>query len=571
MSDTSNPSSLSFTVAELPTDGKAIASTLGDFNNDGNLDLVVPLRNALSKNLAVFLGDGKSGFGLAVLSEAGGANGVAIAAEDFNGDGNLDVAIAQADADQVVIRLGNGDGTFRSGQTLNVGDQPNAIALGDINKDGKVDLAVANFGTTSVSILLGKGNGEFQSSSVTVGDRVQPYSVALGDLNKDGNLDLITADSYTDSVTVLLGKGDGGFRSPKSYSVGAVGVTPTGIATGDFNNDGKLDVVVSNVSRSAQNVSVLIGDGEGAFKSRMDLPTTGTALSVQTADFNGDGHLDIVTPDFSVGLTTVWLGDGKGTFPARVQNTVGVEPSSVALGDIDNDKKLDLVAINSGGSNAAVLVNQVNLVLLKSFSDNTGEVDGSKETRAGMDVDLSRGHLKVKSSPQLTGTIEGYTNVKGTSHKDNIIGNRDANVLSGNDGNDRISGLAGDDIISGGQGKDILSGGEGKDRFVFDHNRAFQSKDGADRILDFNHRQDLIVLDRGTFTTIRKKVNFAQAGSIAEAETSTAQVVYVRSKGRLFYNENGAIGGFGEGGLLAILKNPNSAGNLTAANFVTQR
>jgi Ca2+-binding RTX toxin-like protein len=573
MSDISNPSALRFSTADLPVGGKAIASTLGDFNGDGNLDLVVPLRNALSKNLSVFLGDGKGGFAEALLSESGGSSAVAIAAKDFNGDGKLDAAIAHRDSDKVVIELGNGDGTFSPGQTLTVGNQPKAIAVGDLNGDGKSDLVVANFGSTSVSILLGKGNGEFQSAStVTVGDKIQPYSVSLGDLDGDGNLDIITSNFYADSVTVLLGKGTGEFRSPTSYSVGNAGVAPTATATGDFNNDNKLDVVVSNLSTSGKNVSVLLGDGEGAFKSRLDLTTSGKSLSIQAADFNGDGDLDIVTPDFSTGLTTVWLGNGNGEFPAQVQSTVGVEPSSVALGDIDNDKKLDLIAINSGSSNAAVLLNQVNLVLLKSFSTTTGEVDGSKETRAGIDVDLSKGQLTVKSSPKLTGVFKGYTNVRGTSLKDNIIGSATANVLSGNAGNDKITGLAGDDVISGGIGKDVLSGGEGKDRFVFDTNRAFQVSDGRDRILDFNRRQDLIVLDRTTFTTLRQKVSFESVATVAEAEVSTAMITYVRSQGRLFYNENGASAGLGSGGLFAILKDPNAAnGNLTAASFVTQR
>jgi Ca2+-binding RTX toxin-like protein len=427
---------------------------------------------------------------------------------------------------------------------------------------------VANFGETNVSILLNQGNGDFQSSSVTVGDKLQPYSVSLGDLNGDGNLDMVTANFYADTITVLLGNGNGEFRSPTSYSVGNPGVAPSATAIGDFNNDNKLDVVVSNLSTSGKNISVLLGSGDGAFKSRLDLSANGKPLSIQAADFNDDGNLDIVTPDFSTGLATVWLGNGNGEFPVKVQSTVGLEPSSLALGDLNNDKKLDFIAVNSGASSAAILINQVNLVILRSTSSDTGEVDASKETRAAIEVNLAKGQLTVKSSPKLTGTIAGYTNVRGTSLNDRIIGSNQENILSGNAGNDKITGLAGNDIISGGVGNDVLSGGAGKDSFVFDTQTVFNVADGRDRILDFSRRQDRIVLDRTTFTAVRKQVSFATVTSIAEAESSTALITYVRSQGRLCYNENGAIAGLGNGGLFAILKNPS---NLTAASFATQQ
>lgn len=564
----SNPSALRFSTSDLPLDGKSYTSALADFNGDGNLDLAVPLRNSLSKNLAVFLGDGKGGFADAVFSESGGSSAVDITTQDFNGDGKLDLAIAHRESDKVAIQLGNGDGTFTSGKTFSVGNQPNAIAPGDLNGDGRSDLVVSNFGTTSVSILLNQGNGDFTSSSVTVGDKLQPYSVSLGDLNGDGNLDLVTSNFYADSITVLLGKGKGEFHSPKNYTVGNPGVAVTATALGDFNNDGKLDLVLSNFSKGGKNVSVLIGDGEGAFKSRMDLPTSGTARSIKAADFNGDGNLDIATPDFSVGLTTVWLGNGKGEFPAKVQYTTEAEPTSVAIGDLDNDKKLDLVTLHNGVSNASILLNESHLVILRSTSDTTGTVDGSKETRVGIEVNLAKGQLTIKGSSKVQGTIEGYHDVKGTQVKDRITGDDKNNRLSGNGGKDYISGLGGNDVISGGAGKDVLRGDEGKDSFVFDTDKAFQLSDGSDRILDFNTRQDRIVLDRTTFTTVGKQVSFAAVNSIAEAESSGALITYVQSQGRLFYNENGAAAGFGNGGLVALLKN---SSNLTAANFVTQR
>ncbi|MCU0569895.1 MAG: FG-GAP-like repeat-containing protein [Oculatellaceae cyanobacterium Prado106] len=569
----SNPSSLKFNAAaELPLGGKSFASVLGDFDGDGDLDLVVPLRNALSKNLAVFLGNGQGSFAETTLAESGGSSAFDIVSADFNGDGKLDVAIAQRDTDEVAVLLGNGNGTFGLPTLLKVGDQPRSLAVGDFNKDGRPDLVTATTGETEVSVLMNQGNGQFRSADrVTVDEKTQPYSVAVGDLDGDGNLDLITANFYADSITVLLGKGNGEFRSGKSYTVGNIGTAPTGIALGDFNQDRKLDVAVSNLSATGRNAALLLGDGKGAFESRLDLSVGGKALSIQAADWNGDGKLDLITPDFSTGTTTVLLGDGQGLFPSFVQTTVGVEPSDLAIGDVDQDRKLDFVAMNSGGTNAAVVLNRTNLVLLKTTSDNSNMVDGSKETRSPLEVNLDQGTLKIKSSPQVNGRIKdanSFTTVLGTAGNDRIIGNSKRNLLNGNDGKDRITGLGGDDVISGGRGKDILSGGEGRDRFVFDTGRSFQESDGRDKILDFNRRQDRIVLDRQTFTALGSTVSFAAVQNFAAAESSAALVVYVRSQGRLFYNENGAAGGLGNGGLIALLKGGNL--NLGAANFLTQ-
>src|SRR5207245_8102031 len=135
------------------------------------------------------------------------------------------------------LRLGNGDGAFRAPVNYATGDSPNTIAVGDFNADGKLDLAVVNGGNangvSSVSILLGNGNGTFYAA----GNYPAAFgtSVAVGDFNRDGKLDLVVVNFGTSSVSVLLGNGDGTFRTAANY--GADNAS-TSVAIGDFNGDG---------------------------------------------------------------------------------------------------------------------------------------------------------------------------------------------------------------------------------------------------------------------------------------------------------------------------------------------
>jgi hypothetical protein len=173
------------------------------------------------------------------LSYPGQPNFVAVG--DFNRDGHLDLAVADKSSGNVLVFLGNGDGTFQAAQGYAVGAGPQSIAVGDLNRDGNPDLAVANMDGT-VSVLLGNGDGTFKPM-VNYAAGKQPSSVAIGDFNKDGFLDLAVTNLLSNTVSILLGNGDGTFQAAQNY---AVTIRPVAVAVADFNGDGFPDVVVAN-------------------------------------------------------------------------------------------------------------------------------------------------------------------------------------------------------------------------------------------------------------------------------------------------------------------------------------
>ncbi len=143
-----------------------------------------------------------------------------VAIGDLNGDGKLDLAVANDSTNTVSVLLGDGDGTFKTKRDYDTGSDPSSIAIGDLNGDGKPDLAVANEGSATVSVLLGNGDGTF-GAKTDYDTGIAPYSVAIGDLNGDGKPDLGVANEGSATVSVLLGNGNGTFGAKTDYGTGS--------------------------------------------------------------------------------------------------------------------------------------------------------------------------------------------------------------------------------------------------------------------------------------------------------------------------------------------------------------
>jgi FG-GAP-like repeat/Abnormal spindle-like microcephaly-assoc'd, ASPM-SPD-2-Hydin len=304
---------------------------------------------------------------------------------DFNGDGKLDLAFlgdtnivgrGGYDSFSVCIELGNGDGSFQGPMCSAVrqpgagGQQaPGSIVAGDFNGDGKLDLAVSNGqdGTNSVSVFLGNGDGTLQAP-VNSQAGTGPITLASGDFNGDGKLDLAVYNLAQGTVTttfvsVLLGNGDGSFQSPVTYTSG---LSIFSLGVGDFNGDGKLDIVLTDESAASPALYFLAGNGDGTFRTPQNVQTILEFDSISSvADLNGDGKLDILlTNPHGIAYlpsTRLLFGKGDGTFQPVVNYSVGTSLSGNACnpaGAVDAlsaDGSLDLVFCQ-GNADPAFLV-----------------------------------------------------------------------------------------------------------------------------------------------------------------------------------------------------------------------
>jgi hypothetical protein len=227
-----------------------------------------------------------------------------VAVGDFNGDGNPDLAVTNfgdfdsgTDPRTVSILLGTGMGGFGAKSDFDTGT-PFVVAVGDFNGDGKLDMAVANADNNAVSILLGAGTGSF-GAKTGFGTGVQPASVAVGDFNGDGNLDLAVPNALSSTVSILLGTGTGSFEARTDF---VTGNQPRSVAVGDFNGDGNLDVAVANPF--SDTVSILLNTGPIGFALGFDTPTVtaqrGTTIRV-TVNINRMagfiGNVTVTPPD----------------------------------------------------------------------------------------------------------------------------------------------------------------------------------------------------------------------------------------------------------------------------------
>ena len=327
---------------------------IGDLNGDGKLDLAVANEN--NANVSVLLGNGTGGFGAAV-NYGVGTFPQFLAIGDLNGDGTPDLSVANAGSNNLSVLLGSTItlGTFGAAVNYGVGTAPFSVAIGDLNGDGAPDLVTTNNGIDRVSVLLGSTitPGTFGvATPFAVGS--QPDCVAIGDLNGDGKPDLAVGNGNSSNVSVLLNSTvfspRGGFSATTAV---AVGINPQSVAIGDLNRDGKPDLAVAEASGS---VSVLLGTGGGAFGAATIVPV-GTSLgSVAIGDLNRDGKPDLAVANDTGSIVWVLLGTGGGAFGGASSFGVGSQPRSVAIGDLNGDGKLDLAVANVNSANVSVLL-----------------------------------------------------------------------------------------------------------------------------------------------------------------------------------------------------------------------
>jgi Bacterial Ig-like domain (group 3)/FG-GAP-like repeat len=372
-------------------------SATADFNGDGKPDLAVAAicvgDDCNAGAVTVFLSDANGAFQQTATYSAGGFAPFSVVAKDLNGDGKTDLAVVDTCASLqdcsnglIGVLLGNGDGTFQAPVSYpSGGAQPQSVAVGDFDGDGKLDLAVAqgsnsDASTGIVSILLGNGDGSFRPAAVSYssGD-LSAQAVAAGDFNGDGKLDLAVANGNcalfdetevlcgTGSVGILLGNGDGTFQPVVRYS--SVDDHAFSVVTDDFNGDGKLDLVVANANCTHTSflfpcndgsVAVFLGKGDGTFAPAVTYSRGGPwpvdagntrSNAVATADFNGDGHLDLALSN-----RDILLGNGDGTFqPAQSYNPGGIAGFSALATDFSGDGKPDLAV--TGSSQVTILLN----------------------------------------------------------------------------------------------------------------------------------------------------------------------------------------------------------------------
>ena len=311
----------------------------GDFNGDGKLDVVGV--NSVG-NVGVFLGNGDGTFSQK-WQDFGEGLGSFIGVADFNQDGILDLYVSGHGLGNqwFKIFLGNGDGTFSLFQTYYINGFAifaGLPAIGDFNRDGKLDLAVPESSGSSDQLYLGNGDGTFNPSTVFSG--AQQY-LAAADMNHDGKLDLIT-----DSGCILLGNGDGTFVQGGcgGYGGGIVG-------TADFNGDGNLDVAIASTQGISPVLAILLGKGDGTFQNSFAFPIgSGTALGA-VGDFNNDGKLDVIAGNgFLLLQTTASLSTTSLAFGNQDVGTTS-QPQVVVLTNIGSSalviKHIGVNGINS--------------------------------------------------------------------------------------------------------------------------------------------------------------------------------------------------------------------------------
>ncbi len=333
-----------------------------DLNDDGLLDFI--LFAPVPSRFAVVLSDGQGGFLPPVSYFSQGRHVRAAAAGDLDGDGNVELAVANEDTDQIIVFRGNGDGTFDDFERVPVGSDPVSLAMLDVNGDENLDMVVANSGSGTLSLFLGDGSGEL-SSPATVPAGTNPVQVLPIDLDGDAHPDLAVVDEAGGHALFLTGDGTGGFDTEEVPA----GEAPRWIDSGDADGDGTDDYVIADYGRGE--LRVMFGQQGGGIREESVLAAGRIVYRAAFVDVDLDGHLDVV------GNSAFFFGTGTGGFGNLRNFELGLSAysgaSRIEVADLDLDGIVDFVTTDRDRNTVGILLSERRLQLRPAVEIAVGD------------------------------------------------------------------------------------------------------------------------------------------------------------------------------------------------------
>jgi FG-GAP-like repeat len=367
-----------------------------DFDNDG--DVIVA--NYESDNISIFKNKGAGQFISAYTFKAG-KTPRALVMSDLDKDNDLDIIVANESTNQISVLLNNatpqdfkrkklqitpdkkidslmnaGKPKFGKPMAYDVGTTPIAMACGDIDGDGDIDdVVVVNTGSNNVSVLIGNGDGTFKAA-VNHNVGTEPAALYITDYNRDFNNDILVANKIG-GVTMLMGDGRGGFEAAQTVPVENLNLTS--LATGDFDQNGVIDLAVTGYSTDpdGNNVGQLVilqSDSLGFFVTTSSYDADPMPTSVYGSDLNGDGFRDLMVTGESNRRLMMYKNDGLGGFSETARVSTGANPIQCITADLNSAELPSLIAVNTGSNNVTTFTNKGNLEFKPEASLASGDI-----------------------------------------------------------------------------------------------------------------------------------------------------------------------------------------------------
>jgi hypothetical protein len=284
-----------------------------------------------------------------------GAGKSSISVFDFNSDGHKDVIISNYLDNNIVIYRGNGKGNLTEISRFAAGENPTDMSVSDINGDGNFDVVIANHETSYVTLLYGDGQGNFKHaphSPLNIKIKPHPHTIQLKDLDGDNRVDLIVDSRTHKGLRFLKGIGNGNFKTPGEI-IDVGGDPYLGFALGDINGDGSIDIVTPN----QREIGIILNTNSDKLSfSIKKLGPYESPFAVELAEMNGDGKTDLIVASRRNSITII-PGDGHGNFLEEKKTSIKTSSGAkqIAVGDINGDGIKDAL-ISNWSSNLLIVL-----------------------------------------------------------------------------------------------------------------------------------------------------------------------------------------------------------------------